>query len=64
MFTAIFISCLIHSGKCMPYVNDTTFTSEAACEDTATYNIRQVYNAFDNPNLTIEYKCINWGSST
>jgi len=64
MFTAVFISCLIHSGQCIPSVAEGTFTSEAACEDTATYSIRQAYNAFNNPNLTIEYKCINWGSPT
>jgi len=63
MFTAVFISCLIHSGQCMPYVVEEVFTSEASCEDTATYAIRRVYSEADNPNLSIEFKCINWGSS-
>lgn len=47
----------------MPYVVEEVFTSEASCEDTATYAIRRVYSEADNPNLSIEFKCINWGSS-
>jgi len=64
MFTAVIISCLIYSGECKPFVVDETFTSEASCEDTASYLARQAYASFNNPNLTIEYKCVNWGSPT
>jgi len=64
MFTAVIISCLIYSGECKPFVVEETFISEASCEDTATYTIRQAHRAFDNPNLSIEFKCVNWGSST